>query len=407
MAGFGASGRNGGWCSALFAASDAASPGTTASDAGAAMRRAMQATVDEVGRDGGATRGSTAASPRAARSWPPATGRRSTGPTAEVAEARAPRRRRGGPALARRGRGERAARQRRVSSAPPTPRTAPRSTRPGWPGAWPTPSSGAACAIYEHTGRSSIVPGGPGRRPPVGADARGHGDAPTSSSGRSRAGRRRCPATSGALVPVYSLMIATEPLADAFWDRAGLAERETFADHRHLIIYGQRTADGRLAFGGRGAAVPLRLARSGRPSTGTPTVHRALRRALVELFPALAGVSRHPPLGRPARRAPRLVLLGRPRPVDRPGVGRRLRRRRGVDRQPGRPDPGRPHPRRTTATWPTCPGSATARRRWEPEPLRWLGVNAGLRAVEAADRTEARHGHPSRLATAVGRLLGG
>ena len=33
----------------------------------------------------------------------------------------------------------------------------------------------------------------------------------------------------------------------------GLRERETFTDHRHLIIYGQRTADGRLVFGGRGA----------------------------------------------------------------------------------------------------------------------------------------------------------
>ena len=55
------------------------------------------------------------------------------------------------------------------------------------------------------------------------------------------------------LVPVYSLMLATEPLPDEVWDRIGLAARETFNDGRHLIIYGQRTADGRLAFGGRGA----------------------------------------------------------------------------------------------------------------------------------------------------------
>ena len=55
------------------------------------------------------------------------------------------------------------------------------------------------------------------------------------------------------LAPVYSLMIATEPLTGPFWAGAGLAARETFRDHRHLIIYGQRTADDRLAFGGRGA----------------------------------------------------------------------------------------------------------------------------------------------------------
>ena len=56
-----------------------------------------------------------------------------------------------------------------------------------------------------------------------------------------------------AIAPVYSLMIATAPLPDAAWAQIGLAGRPTFGDLRHLIIYGQRTADGRLAFGGRGA----------------------------------------------------------------------------------------------------------------------------------------------------------
>ncbi len=44
--------------------------------------------------------------------------------------------------------------------------------------------------------------------------------------------------------------------------------------------------------------------------------------------------------------------------------------------------------------------------RWEPEPLRWLGVNAGLWTLKLADRSEARHGRPSRVAGAMGRLLG-
>ena len=48
-------------------------------------------------------------------------------------------------------------------------------------------------------------------------------------------------------------MIATEPLPAELWAAIGLAGRETFTDHRHLIVYGQRTADDRLAFGGRGA----------------------------------------------------------------------------------------------------------------------------------------------------------
>ena len=48
-------------------------------------------------------------------------------------------------------------------------------------------------------------------------------------------------------------MIATEPLPDAFWDEIGIAHGQTFTDYRHLLIYGQRTADNRFAFGGRGA----------------------------------------------------------------------------------------------------------------------------------------------------------
>src|SRR5260370_2410031 len=50
IAGFGASGRNGGWCSALFPVSLAKLTRTAGKDAAAAMYRAMQATVDEVGR---------------------------------------------------------------------------------------------------------------------------------------------------------------------------------------------------------------------------------------------------------------------------------------------------------------------------------------------------------------------
>ena len=42
---------------------------------------------------------------------------------------------------------------------------------------------------------------------------------------------------------------------------------------------------------------------------------------------------------------------------------------------------------------------------WEPEPLRWLGANAALRAMTWADRAEVRRGRPSRLAGLVDGLL--
>ncbi len=71
------------------------------------------------------------------------------------------------------------------------------------------------------------------------------------------------------ILPLYSLMIATEPLCDAVWDRIGIEHGQTFTDFRHLIIYGQRTADNRFAFGGRGARAITWPARSGRPTTAS------------------------------------------------------------------------------------------------------------------------------------------
>ena len=41
----------------------------------------------------------------------------------------------------------------------------------------------------------------------------------------------------------------TEPLPDSLWDELGIAHGQTFTDQRHLVIYGQRTADNRFAFG--------------------------------------------------------------------------------------------------------------------------------------------------------------
>src|ERR1019366_7195106 len=55
------------------------------------------------------------------------------------------------------------------------------------------------------------------------------------------------------VVPLYSLMIATEPLAASWWRDYGFDRFPTFNDERHLLIYGQRTSDNRLAFGGRGS----------------------------------------------------------------------------------------------------------------------------------------------------------
>ena len=45
-------------------------------------------------------------------------------------------------------------------------------------------------------------------------------------------------------------------------------------------------------------------------------------------------------------------------------------------------------------------------RNWEPEPLRYLGINGGLWMASSAARAEARTGRGSRRVDLLNRLLG-
>jgi glycine/D-amino acid oxidase-like deaminating enzyme len=205
-----------------------------------------------------------------------------------------------------------------------------------------------------------------------------------------------------AIAPVYSLVIATEPLSEAIWAEIGLRERETFSDHRHLIIYGQRTADGRLVFGGRGA--PYHLGSRIEPGYDrVPAVFNALRRTLVELFPVLATTRISHSWGGPlgiARDWQASVGLAEGFGWAGGYVGdgvstTNLAGRTLADLITGQANA-------LTA----LPWVGHRSRAWEPEPLRWLGANAGLRAMTWADAAEIRHGRPSRVAGLVNRLLG-
>ena len=212
------------------------------------------------------------------------------------------------------------------------------------------------------------------------------------------------PAQRRALLPVYSLMVATEPLSDAFWAEVGLGRRETFSDHRHLIIYGQRTADGRLAFGGRGA--PYHFASAVHPSYDlAPHVHASLRSTLVELFPALSEASVTHTWGGP---------LGVPRDWF-ASVG--LDRATGIAWAGGYVGDGVSTTNLAGRTLADLvlgrdsdlvrlPWVAHRSPRWEPEPLRWLEVNVALQATKLADRAEARGGRPSAVAHWLSRAMG-
>ena len=192
------------------------------------------------------------------------------------------------------------------------------------------------------------------------------------------AGHRR------ALAPVYSLMIATEPLPPSDWERIGLARRETFTDERHMIIYGQRTADDRLAFGGRGA--PYHFGSRVEPGFDrVPAVFDALAHTLTEMF----GIR------------PRIAARwGGPLAIPRdwmPSVGLRD----GVAWAGGYVGDGVAAANlagRTLSDLITgerseltgLPWVGHRSRPWEPEPLRWLGINAGLRAATVRDALERR-----------------
>jgi glycine/D-amino acid oxidase-like deaminating enzyme len=241
IAGYGASGRNGGWCSALFPKSSTALARRYGRDAAVAMHRAMVSTVDEVGRvaevegiDCGYAKGGTVALARTPVQFQRA--------RAEVSEA---------TALGLDGLVLLSAAEARA-----------RCAATGVVGGSYTPHCAAihpaalvrglaraverrGVTIYERTPvlsvrrGAAVTPAGVLRAEVVVRATEGY------TAGLP--GHRRT------LAPVYSLMVATAPLPPSFWDAVGLAERETFTDYRHLIIYGQRTVDGRLCFGGRGA----------------------------------------------------------------------------------------------------------------------------------------------------------
>jgi glycine/D-amino acid oxidase-like deaminating enzyme len=184
------------------------------------------------------------------------------------------------------------------------------------------------------------------------------------------------------LAPVYSLMIATEPLSEADWARIGLRRRETFSDERHMIIYGQRTADDRLAFGGRGA--PYHFGSRIEPGYDrVPSVFDSLRATLTEMFGIEPGIAYRwgGPLGIPRDWMPSVGLSdGMAWAGGYVGDGVAAANLAG----------------RTLAALisgadsdlTALPWVGHRSRRWEPEPIRWLGINAALRATTLRDALE-------------------
>ena len=393
-AGFGASGRNGGWCSALFPASlESLAKRSSRSDA-LALHAAMRHSVDEVmqsaaaeGIDAHMAKGGTISLARSRPQWARA--------ESDVRDAR------------RWGRGEDELRL--LDAAEATAVLAGTHVR----GATYTPDCAAihpgrlvrgladavvrrGVALYEQTPATAIAPGRVTTR---------HGTVraervirATEGYTRTLDGERR------RLVPVYSLIIATEPLSESVWEQIGLRRRETFSDHRHLIIYGQRTADDRLVFGGRGA--PYHFGSRIRTAYDrNEHVFASLHATLVDLFPVLKSARVTHAWGGALGIARDWTASVGLDPVT--GVGwaggyvgdgvstTNLAGRTLADLVLG-------HDTELTR----LPWVGHRSRDWEPEPLRWLGINAGLRAMTWADQEEGLTGRQSRVAALVSPLIG-
>lgn len=388
IAGFGASGRNGGWCSALFPRSTASLERAHGRSTALDMRRAMIGTVAEVGGVTG-----------------------SLGIDCDFAQG-------GTVAYAR------SEVQKRAALAEIEEAAHYGVDEIGWLGPDDVRAAGALgasfdrnCAslhpaklvrglarvleasgvrIAEHTAVTSVRPGRvETSRGIVSADK---------IVVATEAYTATLPPTHRRLLPLYSLMIATEPLPPEFWEEIGITHGQTFTDYRHLLIYGQRTADDRFAFGGRGARYHWGSAI--RPGYDrAPRVFEHLHRTLAELFPNVADVAVTHRWGGP---------LGVPRdwhasvtydPATRIGraggyVGDGL----STTNLAGRSLADLLTGADTELT--RLPWVGHRSPDWEPEPLRFLGANAGLLAMAASDVEERMTRRGSLIARVMGPLLG-
>lgn len=206
-------------------------------------------------------------------------------------------------------------------------------------------------------------------------------------------------------VPLNSSMIITEPLTEAMWSEIGWSSYDTLEDFSHVYSYAQRTLDGRIAIGGRGK--PYRWA-SGIDTDGqTPQRTVAtLRDVLVSWFPMIRDVpvahAWSGVLGVPRHWRATVAYdpdsgLGWAGGYVGTGVAAtNLAGRTLADLVLGEPT------ERTALPW-----VDQRARRWEPEPLRWLGIHLMYGAYRLADRREFhRDRGTSRLARAANLVSG-
>lgn len=404
IAGFGASGRNGGWCSALFPQSAEAIEREHGFDQAVAMRRAMVDTVDEVGRvaalegiDCDFERGGTLVFARSDAQRAAA--------EAELAEAR----RFDVDRLEYWDEGVVGARFDVTGADGRTPAA---RFDPACARVHPAKLVRGLARVVESLGvtifeRTEVVDWSAGRvrfRAIDGdSDSEGtvwarHVIVATEGYGA------QLPRVRRRILPLYSLMIATQPLDDDVWDEIGIDHGQTFSDYRHLLIYGQRTADNRFAFGGRGAGYHWGSALD--PSfERVDRVFEHLHQALRELFPAIGDAQVTHRWGGPLGVARDWSATASYNPKT--GVGlaggyvgdglstTNLAGRTMADLVLG-----------VESEITRLPWVNHRSPLWEPEPLRFVGANLAIVGMQLADAEERITGRASLAARTISRLTG-
>jgi glycine/D-amino acid oxidase-like deaminating enzyme len=204
-------------------------------------------------------------------------------------------------------------------------------------------------------------------------------------------------------IPLYSLMVATEPISDSLWQEIGNSSRFTFAEASHMVNYAQRTSDNRIAIGGRGATYPFG-SKLDSSKEKTAKVHATIRSLLRSWFPILKDVQFTHAWGG-------AVAITRDwEPYlywDRPS---------GLARLGGYAGDG--------VTMSYLASKILAHeileepselselhfvnrkiRKWEPEPIRYLGVNALMKLSGLADKEERITGRKSLVDRVISPLI--
>jgi glycine/D-amino acid oxidase-like deaminating enzyme len=204
-------------------------------------------------------------------------------------------------------------------------------------------------------------------------------------------------------LPIYSLMIATAPLGPEVWEALRWRDGLLVRDLRHLFFYAQRTADGRIAIGGRGA--PYWLAS---PFDRRNEHNRAVRERLVQTlrreFPAAgaAEITHHwgGPLAVP-RDWSMSITFDRSRGFGAAGgyTGHGV----GASNVSGRTLADLVLSNDTELT--AMPWVGHASPRWEPEPIRFLVARAITATLAGADRHEDATGKPARRTRLIRAFL--